>query len=181
MAVKESNKMGDFRQSVQQSLENAYCAFAGDENMLELSRITGIRPNMLRNKLNPDQPHRLAVDDLLLITKASGNYCIVNSLLLNLDMVAVHVDRTATDQTLVKRTLENSKNAGELARLTLENGGETRLPRSKRNELLARAHKSVNNLVLLMSDLENKTSGVTPFLSMGIDFIANGAPIPGLG
>ncbi|MFT6986907.1 MAG: hypothetical protein ACJAT7_002757, partial [Psychromonas sp.] len=73
----------------------------------------------------------------------------------------------------------NSINAGELARLTLENGGEIRLPRRKRNELLDRAHKSVNNLVLLMNDLENKTSGVSPFLSMGLDFIANGAPIPG--
>jgi len=174
------DSMCSFRASAQFAFDNACSAFSEKENMLELSRNTGIKPSLLRNKLNPSQPHRLAVDDLLLITKDSGNYCIVNSLLLNLDMVAVHVDRTATDQTLIKRTLENSKNAGELARLTLENGGETRLPRSKRNELLARAHKSVNNLVLLMSDLENKTSGVTPFLSMGLDFIANGSPIPGL-
>lgn len=170
-----------FREAALNSLNEACCAFAAKENMLAISANTGIKPSQLRNKLNPSQTHKLSVDDLLLITQDSGNYCIVNSLLLNLDMVAVHVDRNATDVTLVKRTLENSLNAGELARLTIENGGATRLPRSKRNELLARAHRSVNNLVLLMSDLENKTQGVSPFLAMGLDFIANGAPVPGLG
>jgi len=179
--MERTNKIGSFRESAQTALENACCAFAETENMLQLSRNTGIKSSVLRNKLNPSQPHRLAVDDLLLITKDSGNYCIVNSLLLNLDMVAVHVDRTATDETLVKRTLENSINSGELAALVLENAGETRLTRSTRNALLARAHSSVNNLVLMMNDLENKTSGLTPFLSMGLDFIANGAPVPGLG
>jgi hypothetical protein len=177
--MNSSASMCGFRDYTQ-GLDNACCAFSASENVEQVAKGSGINAKLLRNKLNPSQPHRLTVGDLISITQWSGNYCIVNSLLLNLDMVAVHVDRTATDQTLVKRTLENSKNAGELARLTLENGGETRLPRSKRNELLARAHRSVNNLVLLMSDLENKTSGVTPFLSMGIDFIANGAPIPGL-
>ncbi|WP_028863876.1 phage regulatory CII family protein [Psychromonas aquimarina] len=169
-----------FRESALHAINEACCAFAEKENMRVISANTGIGKSQLRNKLNPSQTHKLSVDDLLLITKDSGNYCIVNSLLLNLDMVAVKVERNSTDETLVKRALENSMYAGELSRLALENGGEIRLPRRKRTELLMRAHQSVSNLVLLMNDLENKTSGVSPFLSMGLDFIVSGSPLPGL-
>ncbi|MET2901670.1 transcriptional regulator, partial [Vibrio rotiferianus] len=35
-------------------------------------------------------------------------------------------------------------------------------------------------LVLLINDLENRSGSAQPFFSMGVDFIANGAPIPGL-
>ena len=172
------NEMGSFRESAQRNFDNACCAFSEAQKIAPITRLTGIKK--LTDKLNPSQPHKLSVMELKLITKASGDYSLVNSLLLSLDMVAVKVDRNGKDETLVKRTLENSINAGELARLTLENSGETRLPRRKRNELLQAAHASVSNLVLLMNDLENKTQGVSPFLSMAVDFVANGTPIPGL-
>ncbi|WP_028864295.1 phage regulatory CII family protein [Psychromonas aquimarina] len=172
-----TNEMFTFRESVQQAINNACFAFSDKENMQEIARNTGINSTLLRNKLNPAQQHRLALDDLVLITKDSGNYAILNSVLLSLDMVAVNVSREGEQETLVKRALTNSMNAGDLSRLALENGGETRLPRRKRNELLASAQQSVSNLVLLMNDLENKTSGVAPFLSMATDFvITNGAP-----
>ncbi|MBF4297070.1 transcriptional regulator, partial [Vibrio anguillarum] len=32
----------------------------------------------------------------------------------------------------------------------------------------------------LISDLEKRTTGVSPLLSMGVDFVMNGAAIPGL-
>ncbi len=134
------------------------------ENMEQVAKLCRINPTMLRNKLNPEQPHKLTVGDLVAITEESGNYCIINSVLLSLNMVGAKVDPNADQETLIKRALENSMNAGELSRLALESGGEVRLPRAKRNELLSRAHKSVNNLVMLMNDLENKTSGVAPFI-----------------
>ena len=64
-------------------------------------------------------------------------------------MVGAKVDPNVNQETLIKRALENSVHAGDLSRLALENGGEIRFPRSKRNELLDKAHKSVSNLVLL--------------------------------
>ncbi|MFT6987812.1 MAG: hypothetical protein ACJAT7_003674, partial [Psychromonas sp.] len=91
----------NFREVALNAINEACCAFSESENMLAISANTGIKPSQLRNKLNPSQTHKLSVDDLLLITKESGNYCIVNSLLLNLDMVAVKVDRNSTDETLV--------------------------------------------------------------------------------
>ncbi|MBL4829042.1 MAG: phage regulatory CII family protein [Aliivibrio sp.] len=175
-----NNSMCTLRESKQNAFNEACCAFSNSENVQHIARTCGINPTMLRNKLNPSQPHKLTVSDLMAITDASGNYCIVNSVLLGLNLVAAKIDLNADRETLIKRALENSANAGDLSRLALENGGECRLPRSKRNELLDRAHKSVSNLVLLMNDLENKTSGVAPFLSMSLDFVVNGTPIPGL-
>lgn len=172
--------MCDLREPKQNAFDNACYAFADSENMEQVAKQCGINPTMLRNKLNPEQPHKLTVGDLTAITEASGNYCIIDSVLLSLNMVGAKVDPNANQETLIKRALENSVHAGDLSRLALENGGEIRLPRSKRNELLDKAHKSVSNLVLLMNDLENKTSGLSPFLSMSLDFVVNGAPIPGL-
>jgi len=171
------NNTGTFREAAQQALNNAYCAFAEKENMLQLSAKTGIGKSVLRNKLNPSQVHRLAVDELVLITKESGNYTIINSVLRQLDLVAVNVDVNNEDATLVRYALENSKTAGLIAELTLENGGEKRLPRRKAQQLLDACNAGIANLVLLANDLENRTSGVTPFLSLATDFvITNGAP-----
>ncbi|MGF1903175.1 MULTISPECIES: phage regulatory CII family protein [Aliivibrio] len=175
-----NNSMCTLRESKQNAFNESCCAFSNSENVQQIAKDCGINPTMLRNKLNPSQPHKLTVGDLVAITETSGNYCIVNSVLLSLDMVAARVDLNADQETLIKRALENSAYAGDLSRMALENGGEIRLPRSKRNELLDKAHKSVSNLVLLMNDLENKTSGLSPFLSMSLDFVVNGAPIPGL-
>ncbi|MCE7556360.1 phage regulatory CII family protein [Aliivibrio fischeri] len=172
--------MCDLREPKQNAFDNACYAFADSENMEQVAKRCGINPTILRNKLNPEQPHKLTVGELVAITEESGNYCIINSLLLSLNMVGARVDLNADQETLIKRALENSVHAGDLSRLALANGGEIRLPRSKRNELLDKAHKSVSNLVLLMNDLENETSGLSPFLSMSLDFVVNGAPIPGL-
>ena len=174
------NDMCSFRESAQQAIDNACCAFAEKENMVRIARNVGIGSTVLRNKLNPSQPHRLAVDELVLITKDTDNYIIINSVLQQLNMVGAKLEPQSSEETLVKRALENSMFAGDLSRLALENGGEIRLPRRKRNELLKTAHQSVSNLVLLMNNLENKTQGVSPFLSMGLDFIVNGTPIPGI-
>ena len=171
------NKTCTFRESAQKALDNAYCAFSENENMQQLAIKTGIGKTVLRNKLNPSQSHRLAVDELILITKESGNYTILNSVLRQLDLVAANVDRNGDDATLVKYALENSKAAGVIADLTLENGGEKILPRRKAQQLLDICNTSISNLVLLANDVENRTSGVSPFLSMATDFvIQNGVP-----
>lgn len=169
------NEMGVFRESTQITYEEACHAFSASQNLTEVSRLTGVKK--LGDKLNPSQPHKLSAFELSLITKASGDYCLVNSMLLSLNMVAVNVSREGDKATLVKRALQNSVISGELASLTLENGGETRLPRRKARQLLDKCNAGIANLVLLANDLENRTSGATPFLSLATDFvIQNGAP-----
>ncbi len=169
------NDMGAFREVTQQRFDNACNAFSASQNLSDITRSTGIKK--LADKLNPSQPHKLSAFELKLITKASGDYCLVNSMLLSLDMVAVNVSQEGDKATLVKRALKNSVVSGELASLTLENGGEIRLPRRKARQILDTCHAGIANLVLLANDLENRTTGVTPFLSLATDFvITTGAP-----
>ena len=150
-------------------------AFSVSQNLANIGRLSGVKK--LGDKLNPDQNHKLSAFELQQITHASGDYTLVNSMLLSLDMVAVNVSREGDDATLVKRALKNSVVSGELASLTLEHGGETRLPPRKARQILDVCNAGIANLVLLANDLENRTTGVTPFLSMGVDFvIQNGAP-----
>ncbi len=45
---------------------------------------------------------------------------------------------------------------------------------------LAVAQAALGNLVLLINDLEERTTGLQPLVQMGTEFLVNGAPIPGL-
>lgn len=170
-----------FREVEQKAFDEACCAFANKENMTQIAKQIGMNPVVLRNKLNPgNERHKLTAVELVKISKISGNYCIANSLLFSLGMVGAKVPTDGNQQQLASRALENSVHAGEIARLALESGSEIRLPRTKRNEFLERAHDSVRNLVLLISDLEHRSAGMQPFVSASVDFVTSGMPLPGL-
>ena len=168
------------REAKQNAFDEACCAFATNHNMAGLARKMDMGETMLRNKLNPEQPHILTNVELVLITKASGNYTILNSLLLGLGVVTAHIPSAASEETVIKRALENAVHSGDPSRTALEHGGSSRISRSHKQTIIDKAHCSISNLVALISDLESRTTGITPLLSMSVDFIASGAPVPGL-
>ncbi len=174
------NSMCEFRESKQKTFDEACCSFASSENMEQIAREIGMQPGMLRNKLNPEQPHVLKPVELIAISKVSGNYTLINSLLLGLNIVTAPVDDAKQAETIVSRLFKHSANAGELSSWALENGNNHRLSRTHKHSLIQKAQDGISNLVLLINDIENRTSGVSPILSMGVDFIASGAPMPGL-
>lgn len=170
--------IGEFIESAQASFDNACLAFSENNVIAPITKATGIKK--LTDKLNPQQPHKLSVMELKILTKATGDFSLIHSLMLSLDMVAVNVSKEGKEETLVKRGLSNSVLGGELAELIIDAAGEKRLPKRKANKMLSACHAGITNLVLLANDLENKTQGITPFLSMSLDFIAQGNPLPGL-
>lgn len=180
----ESNTtMCSYHTKAQQCFNDACTAFAQKHNLCHLADEVGLERNVLRNMLNPNQPRLLTPPLMFTISKATEDYSIVYALLRDLNIVAAHVPHDVNDsdqETFLKRVLENSLTSGELSRMALELGGESRLPRSSKNNIIAKCQHGISNLVLIISDLENRTTGMTPLLSMGVDFIANGAPLPGL-
>lgn len=175
--------MCGFLDSAQQTFDEACVAFAANHNLTELAKQVGIPSNVMRNMLNPEQPRLLTPPVLTAITKATEDPTIFNSLMRDLDMVIAPIPTEASDSnnvTFLKRVLENSLTAGDLSRMALEIGGDSRLPRSTKNTIIDKAQKGISNLVLLISDLENRTQGASPLLSMSLEFVTNGAPIPGL-
>ncbi len=77
----ENIAMCGFRECKQQSFNAACCDFAINHNMEKLAPLIGQTGRMLRNKLNPEQPHKLDPVDLALLSKESGYYTIVNTLI----------------------------------------------------------------------------------------------------
>lgn len=176
-----NNSMYVFCESKQKSFDEACCSFANSENMEQIARELGMKPGMLRNKLNPEQPHVLKPVELIAVSKVSGNYTLVNCLLLGLDMVAAPVENVEEAESIIERLLKNSANAGELSTWALQHGNGPRLSRTHKQSLIQKAQAGIGNLVLLINDIENRTTGgLQPLMQFGTDFIASGAPIPGL-
>lgn len=168
------------REAKQNAFDEACCAFATNHNMAGLARRMGMGETMLRNKLNPEQPHKLYAIELAWLCYHSGDYSIHNVLYSNLGTVTVALPQESEQKNFIERTLLNNALSGELSGDAMQMCTAERLPRSTKNKTLAKAHAALGNLVLMISDLENRTTGLQPLMQMGTDFLANGAPLPGL-
>lgn len=180
--MEDKTTMYEFCESKQAAFDEACCAFAVTENMEAIARkvnLPKLTPSMLRNKLNPAQPHVLKPIELIAVSKASGNYALINCLLTGCDLVTAHVDQTE-ETDLLTRLLYASKNAGDLSSWALDVGNKTTLSRTHKQSLIQKAQVGISNLVMIINDVENRSSGFQPLMQMGFDFVTNGAPIPGV-
>ncbi|WP_425628642.1 phage regulatory CII family protein [Vibrio neptunius] len=177
--MNESDSMYEFVGTNQWAFNEACWALARSENMTKLAERIGMSPTIRRNKLNSEQPHVLSGVEFIAITKVSGNHTRVNNLFLGLGVVTAHIPCEASEETFIKRALENSILSGDLAQMALVQAASSRLSRANQHNIIQKAQASIGNLVLLMSDLEERTQGVSPFFAMGLDFVANGAPVSG--
>ncbi|MEC6831915.1 phage regulatory CII family protein [Photobacterium toruni] len=164
----------------QDAFYNAAVRFAEHENLEQIAIECGLKPQMLRNKLNPNQPHQLTVRDLVIITKQSGNSDLVNSVLLELDLTAVRLPSKGEGKPPVMAAMTINTHAGEISRHLVEVETVQRLTRRKKNEIVSKAQAAMRELVLLMNDVENRCQASTHFMSMCTDAVMNGLPIPGL-
>lgn len=172
--MNKSDTMCEFVGTKQLAFNEACCAFARSENMTRLAERVGMSPVMLRNKLNPEQPHVLTSVELIAITKASGNYSIVNSLLLGLGVVTAHISLDANQESFIKRALDNSIRSGELSRLALEYAGLHRLSRTQKHRIVRMAQASISSHVLLINSLVKRNQ--YPSMRMAIDAVASDEP-----
>ncbi|OBU37433.1 MULTISPECIES: phage regulatory CII family protein [Photobacterium] len=167
-------------QPKQDAFYNAAIRFSERENLEQIAIECALKPQMLRNKLNPNQPHQLTVRELVIITKQSGNSDLVNSVLLELDLTAVKLPSMGEGKSPVMAAMTINSHAGEISRHLVEVETIQRLTRRKKNEIVSKAQAAMRELVLLMNDVENRCQASTPFMSMCTDAVMNGLPIPGL-
>ena len=156
--------------------------FAQDENLKEVAIASRFyRQQMLRNKLCLDQPHQLTVAELVDITKASGNRCIVDGVLLELNCVPSvslellgHADNTA----LTDRALDITANAAQLGALALDVKATKRVTERMRHETVKRASYVMAELAIFVHDVEQKFQAI-PVLTVASDAL-QAMPMPGL-
>jgi len=164
----------------QSSIESACVRFSNIENIEELANECGMRGQVLRNKLNPNQPHQLTVDELIRITTATDNHDIINSAILEVGLTAVRLPKQGDAKPLTLSVMSVASHTGEINRHILEVESDRRLTRHKKDAIVNKAQEAVRELVFLMSDVENRCGAVGPFVSMCTDVVINGMPIPGM-
>jgi hypothetical protein len=152
--------------------------FATDEVMKDVASEAGMKSSqVLRNKLLPEQPHQLTVHELVAITRASKNRCLIDGVLLDLNcMPSVCTDdfADAEKMTLTDRALDINANAAQLGALALDAKAQRRVTARMRNETIKRASYVMTELAIFMHDVEQKFQAI-PVLSVAFDVM----PTPG--
>ena len=159
-------------------VNGAYRAFAEAETLSDVAKQAGINPQLLRNKLCLDQPHQLTVSDALSITKATGNRCIVDGMLLELNCAVSMplADYQDDEQTpLTDRALEITANAGKLSSIALDVKVTKRVNERMRHEVVNRVQRMMGELAIFAHEVETKFQAV-PVLSIATDTL----PMAGL-
>lgn len=177
--MEDISTMYVFQKAKQQAFDDACFAFRQNNNMRVIAEELDMTPALLRSKLNVEQAHVLSCVEMVMVAKVSGDYTIVNCLLRGLGVVTAYVPADASEETFTKRALENSVHAGDLAQEALTHAGQTRITHRSKQSIIKKAQASIGNLVLLINDIESQTPNSASLLSMGIDFLASGAPLPG--
>ncbi|ANU36260.1 phage regulatory CII family protein [Vibrio scophthalmi] len=173
--------MYELRERKQQAYDAVCCDFVINHDVEKLARVIGIEGQALRNMLNPAQPRHLTPPTLAMLCRVSGDYTILNTLLAEDGVVSVRIPQTEEEKTTyLEKVLQLSVDSGELSSDALAMCNAERLPRSRKRKTLAKAHAALSNLVSLINDLEHRTTGLQPLIQMGSEFLASGAPLPGL-
>lgn len=176
----ENNSMYVLRERKQRAFDAACCDFVVNHDCEAIGRRIGVEGQVIRNMLNPAQSRVLTPVVLSLISRDSGDYSIVNTLFADDGVVTIPLPKAKEDLNLLERVLQLNTHSGELSSDAMAMCTTERLPRSRKRKTLAKAQAALGNLVLLINDLENRTTGLQPLMQMGSDFLANGAPLPGL-
>lgn len=173
--------MYELRERKQQAYDAVCCDFAVNHDLEKVAQRIGLSGQVLRNMLNPAQPRHLTMPVMAMVCRATGDYTIPNTLFSEDGVVTIPVPRTEDEQkTYLERVLQLVADSGELSSNALDICTAERLSRTKKRKTLAKAQAALGNLVLLINDLENRTTGLQPLVQMGTEFMVNGAPIPGL-
>ena len=164
--------------TVDSTITAACARFSAAENIAELAKSCDINGAMLRNKLNPNQPHQLTVGELIKITKATGNHDIINSAILEVGLTAVRLPKQGESKPLTLCSMSLAADIGEISGHIIEAESDQRLTQTKKNQIVTKAQSAVRELVFLISDVENRCGGAGPFVSMCADaVISGGVPI----
>lgn len=146
----------------QPHLDAACALFAARYSIADVAREAGIGDQMLRNKLNPDQPHQLTVRDLVALYHATSDDTLFDGLLFDCGLTAVRLPAAATaaPEARAQQALNASAQImGVTAQATTILAGD-RVTKSHRNTVVTGIWAGIEHLVLIATEVENKFQAV---------------------
>ncbi|MFM5679504.1 phage regulatory CII family protein [Aeromonas veronii] len=151
--------------------------FAASHNMAEIAQRAGMNPQLLRNKLNPDQPHELTVVELIAITQASeGDETLFDGALFGCGLTAISIPEREKGPSLAHQVIDTTAKVAGLGAQALTVVESGRVTKGQRNALVGAATAAMGNLALLITEIEHKYQAI-PSLSCALDMarMATGA------
>ncbi|MBP2166989.1 hypothetical protein J2125_000181 [Erwinia toletana] len=137
--------MFDFQVSKHPHLDNACRQFAQKHNLKELACNIDMKAQVLRNKLNPEQPHQLTVTEILLLTDASEDAALIDGLLAQLNCLpSVPVNELASEK-LASYVLNATAAVGQVAAGAVSS---ERMTQSRKNAFVDSVNSGIRCLTL---------------------------------
>ncbi|MDP9703526.1 UNVERIFIED_ORG: hypothetical protein J2W64_000688 [Rahnella aquatilis] len=168
--------MFDYQTSIHPHLDTACRRFSLAHNLTEVAAVMGISAQVLRNKLNPDQPHRLTVNELIMLTDITDDSAVLDGLLAQLKCLPAVPVNEAKPNNLPMHALSATAAIGVIAGEAISPAPMTQ---SRRNAILDRANQAIRDLSLLVVSVESRFH-TTPVLASAMDVISSCGVMPGL-
>ncbi|MHC0435076.1 phage regulatory CII family protein [Klebsiella aerogenes] len=151
---------------------NAACrAFTLAHNLEDVAVAVGIRPQVLRNKLNPEQPHQLNCLELLAITDHTEDARLLDGLLSQINCLPSVPVNNAVPGNMQLCALSATANIGAIAGQAVST---ERMTTTRRNLILDRARDAIRSLSVLAYTVESRVSSV-PVLAAAVDIVTTNA------
>lgn len=168
--------MFDFESSIHKHLDSACRRFAQMHNLAELAPVLNVSPQVLRNKLNPEQPHELTLSQLVTLTANTDDAAILDGLLAQLNCLPAVPTNEVKPSSLPTHTLNATAAIGAIAGETASTAPMTQ---SRKNAILDRANQAIRDLSLIVVSVEARFQS-TPVLAAAVDVFNTCAPAFGI-
>ncbi|KAE9634736.1 MULTISPECIES: phage regulatory CII family protein [Aeromonas] len=163
--------MFDLSSTKQPHFESACSRFAASHSLAEVARAAGIGEQVLRNKLNPEQPHQLTARELVAIYHATeGDETLFDGLLLECGLTAVAIPKAERAPSLPHQAIDLNAKIASIGQRALELTDRGRITRSERNTLVSVATSAMGSLAILIHDIEARFQAV-PTLACASDIL----------
>lgn len=160
--------MFDFQVSKLGHFDIACRAFALKHNIEDIAAAVGSRPQVLRNKLNPEQPHRLTVEELLAITDYTEDATLLDGMLAQINCLPSVPHNEAKASNMPVCTLNATAAIGSIAHEAISPEPMTQY---RKNVIRERANHAIRNLSLIMLTIEARLQ-TTPVMAAAVDIVS---------
>lgn len=155
--------------------ESACSRFTASHVISEIAKAAGIDAQVLRNKLNPDQPHHLTVADLIAIYHATdGDETLFDGMLMECGLTAVAIPKAERAPSLPHQAIDLNAKIASIGQRALELTDRGRITRSERNTLVSVATSAMGSLAILIHDVEARFQAI-PALACASDILMQAA------
>ena len=163
--------MFDYQTSKHAHFDAACRAFALAHNLEDVAAAVGMRSQLLRNKLNPLQPHRLTCEDLLAITDSTEDGRLLDGLLAQINCLPSVPVNNATEANMQFCALSATACVGAIAGEAVSTDYMTA---ARRTQILDRARDAIRSLSVLAYTVESRVSSM-PVLAAAVDIVTTNA------